>query len=92
MGLFIAKHRYEAIQFTGHNYDEVVAWIEKITGKPERARSEEATLAISLPSVNGGDAVNPTDWIIRGRIGGFMVFPDVRFHEQFETVPTGGAA
>jgi len=61
----------EAMQFDGHNYPEVVAWIESYTGHPEMAHSEAGTLSMTIPTLEGDHLANPDDWIIRGVAGEF---------------------
>lgn len=76
----------EAMQFTGHNYNEIVHWIEGYTGHPEMAHSEAGTLTMTIPTLEGDHLANPHDWIIRGVKGEFYPCkPDI-FEATYDAV------
>lgn len=76
----------EAIQFTGHNYSEIIAWIESHTGHPEMAHSPAGTLEMTIPTLEGDHKASPLDWIIRGVKGEFYPCkPDI-FEATYESI------
>jgi hypothetical protein len=76
----------EAMQFTRHNYPEVIAWIESYTGHPEMAHSPGGTLEMIIPTLEGDHRANPTDWIIRGVRGEFYPCRSDIFRDTYEPV------
>jgi len=74
----------EAMQFDGHNYPEVVSWIESHAGHPEMAYSPAGTLSMMIPTLEGDHRANPGDWIIRGVRGEFYPCKDEIFRMTYE--------
>ena len=75
-----------AMQFDGHNYDKIIAWIESYTKHPEMAHSPANTLSMIIPTLEGDHRADPGDWIIRGIKGEFYPCkPDI-FDATYEAV------
>lgn len=76
----------EAVQYDGHNYDEIVSWIDAATGRTTPASSPAGTFALLIETLEGTMRADAGDWIIRGVQGEFYPCkPDI-FEATYEAV------
>lgn len=79
----------EAMQYDGHNYDQIVAWMGNACTRTESSTDvRNLETAIRRISTQGGWSLRflPSDWIVNGK-SIFFVLSDEAISRGFEKVP-----
>jgi hypothetical protein len=76
----------DAMCYDGHNYDDIVLWMQRDGQRPVRAQSPAGSLVLIIHAAVCDLHVGPGDWIIRKLGGEFSTIRGVVFAEMYEVV------